>query len=158
MSWLDRIFSRSSSLELEEVTRIQMLERRRKPTPHASKATPEKQSDPLHVRRRSDRAARRELLQAVVREALADLGVLSLHYKFKIMSVDQEGTQFVVLVDLSMDFNADTATLAQMEAAIVHRVLSQRKLVVNGVFWRRTEAIVRRPASVAGHSQYGDLS
>lgn len=158
MSWLDRIFGRPSSLELDEVTRLQMPERRRKSTSRSSAASPSKKSDPLHTRRRSDRAARRELLQAVVREALADLGVLSLHYKFKVMSVDQEGTQFVVLVDLSVALDADTATLAQMEAAIVHRALSQRKLVVNGVFWRRTEAIVRRPAGVAGHSQYGDLS
>lgn len=158
MSWLDRIFGRPSSLELDEVTRLQMPERRRKSTPRASAASTAKQSDPLHTRRRSDRAARRELLQAVVREALADLGVLSLHYKFKVMSADQEGTQFVVLVDLSVAFNADTASPTQMEAAIVHRALSQRKLVVNGVFWRRTEAIVRRPASVAGHSQNGDLS
>jgi hypothetical protein len=156
MSWLDRIFGRPSSLELDEVTRLQMPERRRKSTPSTGTAAT-KILNPAHSRRRSDRAARRDLLQAVVREALADLGVLSLHYKFKVMSVDQEGTQFVVLVDLSLAFSADIPLLKKMEMAIIHRALSQRQLTINAVFWRRTNTIERKPTNVAGHSQYGDL-
>ena len=63
-------------------------------------------------------------------------GVLSAHYKFKILSVDQEGLQFLVMVDLASGFGADIGRLGAMEAAIIQRAHSQRGLQIMAVYWR----------------------
>jgi hypothetical protein len=44
---------------------------------------------------------RREMLYAVVREAMVRAGVLSSTYKFKVLSLDPRGRQFMVMVDLA---------------------------------------------------------
>ena len=51
--------------------------------------------------RKQERLERRELLYAVVREAMVRAGVLSSSYKFKVLSLDQRGRQFLVMVDLA---------------------------------------------------------
>ena len=52
--------------------------------------------------------ARRELLYAVVREAMVRAGVLSSSYKFKVLSLDPRGRQFLVMVDLAHGAGSDT--------------------------------------------------
>src|SRR5687767_10939492 len=49
--------------------------------------------------RKSERMARRELLYTVVRESMTKAGVLSSGYKFKVLSLDARGRQFLVMVD-----------------------------------------------------------
>ena len=45
--------------------------------------------------RKNERMERRELLYTVVRDAMVRAGVLSASYKFKVLSLDQRGSQFV---------------------------------------------------------------
>ena len=56
---------------------------------------------PNPANRKHERMARRELLYAVVREAMVRAGVLSSSYKFKVLSLDPRGRQFLVMVDLA---------------------------------------------------------
>ena len=48
---------------------------------------------------RQQRAVRREQLFALVRENMIRMGVLSSHYKFKVLTLDPGGEQFIVMVD-----------------------------------------------------------
>ena len=52
--------------------------------------------------RKQERMERRELLYAVVRDAMVRAGVLSSSYKFKVLSLDTHGRQFLVMVDLAL--------------------------------------------------------
>lgn len=152
MSWFARIFGKSRSVPSASAARPDAAERRRKAGTAA--APPAKGTEPL--RRKSDRAIRRELLHTVVREAMLDLGVLSSHFKFKVMSLDQHGSQFLVMVDLSDEVSQDLTDLAAMEVAIIHRALSHRKLLIKSVYWRMTDqAQVLPPEKRAGSGQSG---
>src|SRR5262245_18297963 len=53
--------------------------------------------------RKSERMARRELLYGVVRECMMRASVLSASYKFKVLSLDSRGRQFLVMVDLARE-------------------------------------------------------
>src|SRR5438105_11544561 len=68
--------------------------------------------------RKGERMARRELLYVVVREAMVRAGVLSASYKFKVLSLDGRGRQFLVMIDLARDYGAETSRLAEIEALI----------------------------------------
>lgn len=152
MSWFARIFGKSRPVSAADAARPDATERRRKPSLAATPVSA-KPRDPL--RRKSDRAVRRDLLHTVVREAMLDLGVLSSHFKFKVMSLDQHGSQFLVMVDLSDEVSQDLTDLAAMELAIVQRALSHRKLVIKSVYWRMTDQAQVLPPDQrgAGHPQ-----
>lgn len=69
--------------------------------------------------RGEQRSSRREKLYAVVRESMTRAGVLTTGYKFKVLSLDSQGRQFIVMVDLASERAAGTAHLGKLEAAIV---------------------------------------
>lgn len=99
--------------------------------------------------RKTDRMARRELLYSVVRESMARAGVLSASYKFKVLSLDAAGRQFLVMVDLASSERAGAELLCDIESVISQRAKSRHDLVVSGVYWRRSDQIggaVRAPA------------
>ena len=48
--------------------------------------------------RKQERMERRELLYAVVREAMVRAGVLTSSYKFKVLSLDPHGKQYICLL------------------------------------------------------------
>lgn len=127
MSWFARLFSRSDDASPGALPEG-MTERRK------SGSNPSG-----HARRRSDRHAHREKLYSVVREAMAMVGVLSLHYKFKVLALDPEGTQFIVMIDILEDVCPDIKRLKEMESIISQKALSQRSLLVMAVYWRITD-------------------
>jgi hypothetical protein len=91
--------------------------------------------------RKNERMARRELLYAVVREAMTRAGVVSANYKFKVLSLDGRGRQFLVMVDLARDYGGETARLAEIEAAIAQTAKSRHDIVVTAVYWRTNEHV-----------------
>lgn len=91
--------------------------------------------------RKSERMARRELLYAVVREAMMRAGVLSASYKFKVLSLDSRGRQFMVMVDLARENGGDAARLAELEALIAQAAKSRYDIVVTAVYWRTNEHV-----------------
>ena len=91
--------------------------------------------------RKNERMARRELLYAVVREAMMRAGVLSASYKFKVLSLDARGRQFLVMVDLARDNGGETQRLAEIEALIAQAAKSRYDIVVTAVYWRTNEHV-----------------
>lgn len=86
--------------------------------------------------RKNERMERRELLYSVVRDAMVRAGVLSASYKFKVLSLDQRGSQFLVMMDLARAFGGDTARLSEIEALIAQTAKSRYDIVVTAVYWR----------------------
>ena len=56
---------------------------------------------PMPRNRKNERMERRELLYSVVRDAMVKAAVLSASYKFKVLSLDQRGRQFLVMMDIA---------------------------------------------------------
>ena len=103
------------------------------------------------AKRKSDRAARRELLYAVVREAMVRAGVLSASYKFKVLSLDAEGRQFLIMVDLARGAGGDAANLAEIEALIAQSAKARHDMLVTAVYWRVNEHVSVGRANMRRH-------
>ena len=87
---------------------------------------------------RQQRAGRREQLFALVRENMIRMGVLSSHYKFKVLTLDPAGEQFIVMVDWQPGaLGADPVFERQFEAGL-QLLLTERKqgFKVKAVYWR----------------------
>ena len=91
--------------------------------------------------RKHERMARRELLYTVVREAMVRAGVLSSSYKFKVLSLDPRGRQFLVMVDLAQGAGQETTRLAEIEAMIAQNAKSRYDILVTAVYWRSNEHV-----------------
>ncbi|MBK6005686.1 hypothetical protein JJB11_06230 [Ramlibacter ginsenosidimutans] len=91
--------------------------------------------------RKQERLERRELLYAVVRESMVRAGVLSSSYKFKVLSLDQRGRQFMVMVDLSQGSASDTRRLAEIEAMVAQSAKSRYDILVSAVYWRANDHV-----------------
>ena len=91
------------------------------------------------ARRKAERAARRELLYGVVREAMVRAGVLSASYKYKVLSLDGDGRQFLIMIDLASGASGDAKRLAEIEALIAQSAKARHELVVGAVYWRVSE-------------------
>jgi len=68
-------------------------------------------------------------------------GVLSASYKFKVLSLDPRGRQFLVMVDLSRDYGSETGRLAEIEALIAQAAKSRYDILVTAVYWRMNEHV-----------------
>ena len=86
--------------------------------------------------RKNERMERRELLYTVVRDAMVRAGVLSASYKFKVLSLDQRGRQFLVMMDLAREYGGETARLSEIEALIAQSAKTRYDILVTAVYWR----------------------
>ena len=91
--------------------------------------------------RKGERMARRELLYTVVREAMLHSGVLTSSYKFKVLSLDARGRQFMVMVDLAREYGGETSRLAEIEALIAQHAKARYDVIVTAVYWRMNEHV-----------------
>lgn len=91
--------------------------------------------------RKNERMARRELLYGVVRECMVNAGVLSSGYKFKVLSLDGRGRQFLLMVDLAREHGGETGRLAEIEAMIAQSAKLRHDIVVSAVYWRMNEHV-----------------
>ena len=106
--------------------------------------TPGRQSKPLveplppehAANRKNERMERRELLYTVVRDAMVRAGVLSASYKFKVLSLDQRGRQFLVMMDLAREYGGETVRLSEIEALIAQTAKTRYDILVTAVYWR----------------------
>ncbi|WP_367066845.1 hypothetical protein [Oryzisolibacter sp. LB2S] len=92
--------------------------------------------------RRSERTGRRELLYTAVRDAMVRAGVLSAGYKFKVLSLDQRGAQFLVMVDLAPEYGSDMERLTEIEALIAQSAKTRFDIVIPAIYWRSNPQIV----------------
>src|SRR4051812_18953987 len=120
----------SSGLSRMDSTKPYQPQKATPPTPNAQPAN-----------KKHERMARRELLYGVVREAMVRAGVLSSSYKFKVLSLDARGRQFLVMVDLSRDNGVVVGQLAEIEAMIAQGAKTRHDILVTSVYWRMSEHV-----------------
>lgn len=109
--------------------------------------------------RKSERLERRELLYTVVRQAMTRAGVLSSSYKFKVLSLDSRGRQYLIMMDIARPYAGETARLAEIESELARSAKAQHDILVTSVYWRvnehvttglsRSKASVSAPAPLA---------
>ncbi|HUR90419.1 MAG TPA: hypothetical protein VMZ74_15140 [Ramlibacter sp.] len=120
----------SSGLSREEPTR---------PVRRGARDIPVDNAQPAN--RKHERMARRELLYVVVREAMVRAGVLSAGYKFKVLSLDGRGRQFMVMIELSRDCGVEVRQFAEIEAMIAQSAKARHDILVTSVYWRMSEHV-----------------
>ena len=91
--------------------------------------------------RRSDRLERRELLYGVVRECMTGAGVLSSTYKFKVLSLDSSGRQYLIMMDMPQAALSDPARFAELEGLIARSAKERFNILVTAVYWRVNELV-----------------
>jgi hypothetical protein len=99
--------------------------------------------------RKGERLERRELLYSVVREAMIKAGVLSSSYKFKVLSLDSRGRQYLIMMDLARQHAADITRFAEVEALIAQHAKSRHDILVTAVYWRVNEHVTAGLTRVA---------
>ena len=132
-SWLSRKPSSSKSRSPAEPSGLLNADAT---VPLAAARKPEAQGAEHAANRKNERMERRELLYTVVRDAMVRAGVLSASYKFKVLSLDQRGRQFLVLMDLAREFGGETVRLSEIEALIAQTAKARYDIVVTAVYWR----------------------
>ena len=95
-------------------------------------------TDPVNrsEERKLKRHARREQLYQAVRQSFTHAGVLSATYRFKVLSLDQAGNQFMVMVDVEQSFDHRAEKLADIAAKIVQTAKVHYEIHVTSVYWR----------------------
>ncbi|MDT0136641.1 hypothetical protein [Acidovorax sp. PRC11] len=102
--------------------------------------------------RKNERMERRELLYTVVRDAMVRASVLSAGYKFKVLSLDQRGRQFLVMIDLAREYGGETMRLSEIEALIAQTAKTRFDILVTAVYWRISDHVaVGVPGRTAPH-------
>lgn len=91
--------------------------------------------------RKTERLERRELLYTVVREAMTRAGVLSSSFKFKVLSLDSRGRQYLIMMDLARQYAGETARLAEIEGLIARTAKTRHDILVTSVYWRVNEHV-----------------
>lgn len=91
--------------------------------------------------RKSERLERREMLYSVVREAMIKAGVLSSTYKFKVLSLDSRGRQYLIMMDLARKYAGETSRLAEIEGLIAQHAKARHDILVTAVYWRVNEHV-----------------
>ena len=104
------------------------------PLPPASK--PVLGTDALLVERKVKRHARREQLYVAIRECMTRAGVLSASYKFKVLSLDQRGDQFLVMMDVAPGLSGQAEKLTEIETLLISTARSLFSIYVTSVYWR----------------------
>jgi hypothetical protein len=102
--------------------------------------------------RKNERLERRELLYTVVRDAMTRAGVLSASYKFKVLSLDSRGRQYLIMMDLARTAAGAPERLAELEGVIAQNAKTRHDIFVTAVYWRLHDHVtsgLSRPVAVA---------
>ncbi len=91
--------------------------------------------------RKHERLERRELLYTVVRESMTRAGLLSTSYKFKVLSLDSRGRQYLIMMDMARQNVGDPQRLVDMESHIAKVAKSRHDILVTAVYWRVNEHV-----------------
>jgi hypothetical protein len=105
--------------------------------------------------RKTERLERRELVYSVVRDSMTRAGVLAASFKFKVLSLDVSGYQYLIMVDLANQAAGDTARLAEIEAMVAQTAKMRHGILVTAVYWRVNEHVTSglSPAQGASSAQ-----
>lgn len=103
--------------------------------------------------KKCERSMHRELLYAIVRECMANAGVVSAGYRFKVLSLDSRGHRFLVMVDLAPASAGELAQPAKVEDSIARIASTRCGIRVMGVYWRTHERH-GQPAQAEAHEAH----
>lgn len=95
----------------------------------------------LQSTRRTERLERRELLYSIVRECMTQSGVLSSKYKFKVLSLDSKGREYLIMIDLPKENAAESNGLTDIEGLIARNAKNRHGILVTAVYWRVVEQV-----------------
>ena len=93
-------------------------------------------SESSSEKRKSKRLERREQLYKVVRDSMTRSGVLSADYKYKVLSMDAGGGQYLVMVDCNNPEIGVPDRLNTIEDMIAKTAMSAHDIEVTAVYWR----------------------
>lgn len=83
----------------------------------------------------------RELLYTVVRESMNKMGVLSSSYKFKVLSLDSRGRQYLVMMDVQRLQTGEVGRMSDIETLIAQTAKARHDILVTAVYWRVSEQV-----------------
>ncbi|MCA3239137.1 MAG: hypothetical protein ACK5RC_10180 [Curvibacter sp.] len=112
---------------------------------------------------KSQRLERRELLYAVVRESMARVGMLSSSYKYKVLSLDSLGNEYLIMMDLPREMAEHIGQLAEIEQVITQNASQRHHIDVTAVYWRVNElanvatTLLRKPRAFGEDEPQGPL-
>lgn len=92
--------------------------------------------------RKTERLERRELLYSIVRECMTQAGVLSSKYKFKVLSLDSKGREYLIMMDLPRESAVESGRLTEIEGLIARSAKSRYGILVTAVYWRVVEQVM----------------
>lgn len=101
--------------------------------------------------RKAERSEHREQLYAVVREAMTRAGVLTSSYKFKVLSLDSRGSNFLIMMDLVSSAAEESSRLAEIEALVMHNAKVRHQLIVAAMYWRLSDYVTSGLQTKAGN-------
>lgn len=99
--------------------------------------------------RRSERHSHRELLYGVIRDEMIRAGVLAASYKFKVLSLDSRGKQYLIMMDLLGPVAQEPVHLRYIETLIMQAAKGRHGIDVGAVYWRVAELAVKAPNALA---------
>jgi hypothetical protein len=103
-----------------------------KPSSSRTNSTTSEQS----VSRKAERQVRRELLYSVVRDVMVRAEVLTGSYKFKVLSLDSGGRQYIIMMDLTSERDDLSAWLVELEVQMARSARKRHDIKVTAVYWR----------------------
>ena len=110
---------------------------------------------------KNHRHVRREELYVAIREAMTRSGVLSARFKFKVLSLDQQGNTFLVMMDLTTESGAPAASLSNMEKQITRQAMARFDIAVSSVYWRLDDSVNHQksdsPQAPKSHERADDV-
>jgi hypothetical protein len=109
----------------------------------APQAAPDKSHPGSH---KTERMEQREHLYSVVRDTMIRAGVLGGSYKFKVLSLDARGVQFLVMIDLVEPLAGHAGRLVEIEGLIVQAAKVRYDIGVTAVYWRVSDPVKTSPA------------
>lgn len=92
--------------------------------------------------RKAKRHVRREQLYSAIRQAMTRAGVLSACYKFKVLSLDQRGDEFLVMMEVQPSMGLQEEKMLESEALVMQIAKAQFAILVTAVYWRMDTAAV----------------
>lgn len=90
---------------------------------------------------KTERLENRELIYSVVRDAMIRAGVLAASYKFKVLSLDARGRQYLIMMDLVNPSADVTDRLTEIEAMMAEAAKARHDMLVTAVYWRVIEQV-----------------
>ena len=151
LSWMFPAKKKAKAAPLPESSGLSRMEPTR-PVRRGSRDIPVDNAQPAN--RKHERMARRELLYTIVRETMVRAGVLSSGYKFKVLSLDGRGRQFLVMIDLARDCGVEVTHFADIEATIAQAAKLRHEILVTSVYWRMSEHVaIGDPKAPIAHAE-----